>query len=106
MKNLKTTGLFFGIISVLGVDDVPDCDTMWTHTQIPTFQRNILPTSSGLKTETRSFSKMLVTTLMSTQHHNPEGEHRDLCRKNLKPHTAFWKIEELINNKHFKNVFP
>jgi hypothetical protein len=55
---------------------------MWTSRYIPTFQRNILPPSSGLK----------ESTYKSTQCYNPEDQYQHLkCCENLKAH-----IEMLI----------
>jgi hypothetical protein len=48
------------------------CDNVYTDRQIPVFWRNIMSSSSGLKTETVCFSKILLSTCESTQHHNPE----------------------------------
>jgi hypothetical protein len=58
---------------------------MWTHGQIPMFQRNILSPFSGLKPET------LVSTDESTQHHNTE-EHQQYhhCHENLKTYTVIY----------------
>lgn len=43
--------------------------------QIPTFWRNMLYPTSGLKVKTAGFSKILVSICESTQCHNPEQQH-------------------------------
>jgi hypothetical protein len=48
------------------------CDTVWTRSWIPVFQRNILSPSSELKSEMVCFSETLVSTYESTQHHNKD----------------------------------
>jgi hypothetical protein len=59
-----------------------DCGAMWTCRWIPTFQRNLLPSPSGLM-EAVCSSKTLVSTYKSTWCYNPEDQHRHLynCQK-------------------------
>jgi hypothetical protein len=47
---------------------------------MPTFRRNILPTSSGLK-EVVCSSETLISTYKSTRRYNPEDQHRHLHRR-------------------------
>jgi hypothetical protein len=79
--------------------------TMYTCQWMPTFWRNILSPSSGLKwlsipsivtsalkMETVCFSKMLASTDESTWRQNPEQHHHHPhCHENLKSHTD-WRF--------------
>jgi hypothetical protein len=52
------------------------CETAWVFGWIPTFRRNILSLSSGLKMQAVCFFEVLVYSRKSTEHYNPEDKHR------------------------------
>jgi hypothetical protein len=67
---------------------VLDCGAKWTCRGGPTFWRNILPPSSGLKMDAVCSFKTLVLTYKSIWCHNPEDhhEHFDVCALFLPVH--------------------
>jgi hypothetical protein len=63
--------------------DLLGCDAVWTCGQIPTFRRNILFPSSGLK---------------STLRYNPEDQLRHIhCLENLKTRHEEFIAKKMIN---------
>lgn len=64
------------------------CDSMWTCKWILIFQMNLLPTFSGLKTETVHSPEMLVPTHKSTKCHNHQHPQ---CWENLKHHPCYFR---------------
>jgi hypothetical protein len=61
----------------------------------PTFRRNTLPSSSGMKMEAVCSSETLVAIYKSIWRKYPEDQHRHFHRQNLESHTqrTFLRID-------------
>lgn len=79
------------------------CDAVWTCWWIPTFRKNILPPSSGMKIQAvgggglRVCAKALERTHKPTMRHNPEDCHRLFqYRENLRSYVDYRKVNRVM----------